>query len=104
MKETKVYVGELPPCCSYCPCSDIDNEECNITGYSVAYIGCHDTKPDNCPLVDIKTHDRALIKEVCEKIKNNVNDMPYYDDRTGYVSPTDVCEMIDELQKEFENE
>lgn len=51
---------------------------------------------------NLKQHDRELVKEVCEKIKNNVNDMPYYDDRTGYVSPTDVCEMIDELQKEYE--
>lgn len=102
MKETKVYVDELPHCCSYCPCSDIDNEECNITGYSVAYIGCHDTKPDNCPLVDIKTHDRELVKEVCEKIARNVRVRKIQEE--WYVFETDLRAVLDQIEKEFEDE
>lgn len=100
MKETKVYVDELPKSCVGCKYFAEHRRQCNLElclqWNEVKF------KFDDCPLIDIKTHDRELVKEVCEKIKNNVNDMPYYDDRTGYVSPTDVCEMIDELQKEFE--
>lgn len=102
MKETKVYM-ELPENCFECPFMT-DNQE----GYDGCFCKILDERAEtknrlkDCQLIDIKTHDREVVKEVCEKIKNNVNDMPYYDDRTGYVSPTDVCEMIDELQKEFE--
>ena len=100
MKETKVYVDELPESCVGCKYFAEHRRQCNlelcIEWNEVKF------KFNDCPLIDIKTHDRELVKEVCEKIKNNVNDMPYYDDRTGYVSPTDVCEMIDELQKEYE--
>lgn len=96
MKETKVYLNKMPESCWDCFCQDNENGRCKILGKYTDYV------PKDCPLIDIKTHDRELVKEVCEKIKNNVNDMSYYDDRTGYVSPTDVCEMIDELQKEYE--
>lgn len=100
MKETKVYIDELPESCTDCHCYDFDMGGCQCKDPHFTYDSINRFK--GCPLIDIKTHDRELVKEVCEKIKNNVNDMPYYDDRTGYVSPTDVCEMIDELQKEFE--
>ena len=103
MKETKVYADELPEYCDDCPCSLRDKDDCaycNLLHKNIGYD--FGKRPKHCPLQSLKTHDRELVKEVCEKIKNNVNDMPYYDDRTGYVSPTDVCEMIDELQKEFE--
>lgn len=105
MKEIKVYVDELPESCKKCAYSQINlalGVETRICGLQYGFISIDIDKFPNCPLQSIKDHDRELVKEVCEKIKNNVNDMPYYDDRTGYVSPTDVCEMIDELQKEYE--
>lgn len=106
MKETKVYVDELPHCCSYCPCSDIDNEECNITGYSVAYIGCHDTKPDNCPLIDIKTHDRELVKEVCEKIKEQLGFIVDGQERIvcdgSATGDKTILAVLKQIQKEYE--
>ena len=104
MKETKVYVDELPESCKKCVYSQINlafGVETRICNLQYGFISANNDKFPNCPLQSLKTHDRELVKEVCEKIKNNVNDMPYYDDRTGYVSPTDVCEMIDELQKEY---
>ena len=103
MSKQKVWIEKMPEYCDDCPCSLRDKDDCaycNLLHKNIGYD--FGKRPKHCPLQLIKTHDRELVKEVCEKIKNNVNDMPYYDDRTGYVSPTDVCEMIDELQKEFE--
>lgn len=107
MKETKVYVKELPKSCAKCLfCYDNrpywKSTDCIINYKELDEDEIETKREKDCPLIDIKAHDRELVKEVCEKIRNNVNDMPYYDDRTGYVSPTDVCEMIDELQKEYE--
>lgn len=71
MKETKVYVDELPVNCDKCKYyTQFDNgmgcmiiQELRPMGEKENYI-----QPD-CPLVDIKTHDRELVKEVCEKIR-----------------------------------
>lgn len=105
MKETKVYVNELPKSCSYCPCFDVDNDECNITDCPVDYIGPSVAKPDDCPLIDIKTHDRELVKEVCEKIRSELEKELKYD-FTSYVPIMNVCNKInrvlDQIQEEFE--
>lgn len=100
MKETKVYVEELPESCSYCPCFDVDNDECNITDCPVDYIGPSVAKPDDCPLIDIKTHDRELVKEVCDKIARNVRVRKIQEE--WYAFETDLRAVLDQIQKEFE--
>ena len=96
MKETKVYVDELPKSCSYCPCFDVDNDECNITDCPVDYIGPSVAKPDDCPLIDIKTHDGELVKEVCEKIK-----LKFSDTRTHNwgIEQFELYEFLDQIQE-----
>lgn len=106
MKETKVYVDELPKSCSYCPCFDVDNDECNITDCPVDYIGPSVAKPDDCPLIDIKTHDRELVKEVCEKIKEQLGFIVDGQERiVCYGSATGdktILAVLNQIQKEFE--
>ena len=99
MKETKVYVDELPKSCSYCPCFDVDNDECNITDCPVDYIGPSVAKPDDCPLIDIKTHDRELVKEVCEKIKRNVRVTRIKN--KWFAFEDDLRNILDQIQEEF---
>lgn len=79
MKETKVYVDELPESCSKCPCTHEDFAECNWC--QVFDNGLLTFIPDeiyskerlkNCPLQSLKQHDQELVKEVCEKIKNKL--------------------------------
>lgn len=75
MKEIKVYM-ELPENCRDCPCM---NSNCfcklyymqNQNGDVLDCKDCREKIHENCPLVDIKIHDRELVKEVCEKIKQD---------------------------------
>ena len=83
MKETKVYVNGLPKSCSECEWCTLNHKDnysrpfCLIARmplYNGDKVkeerGQHkDSLSDfDCPLIDIKTHDRTLGKEVCEKI------------------------------------
>ena len=71
MKETKVYVDELPKCCGCCEFYSQDKycAYCLMLNEKLRYID----KDKDCPLIDIKTHDRELVKEVCDMIRNAVN-------------------------------
>ncbi len=80
MNETKVYVDELPESCWDCFCQDSENGRCKILGKYVDYV------PKDCPLVDVKTHDRELVAKVFEKIKSKFN---YY-------------ELVDEIKEEID--
>lgn len=73
MKEIKVYVDELPKSCWDCFCQDNENGRCKILEKYTDYV------PKDCPLIDIKTHDRELVKEVCEKIRNFLLDKCEFD-------------------------
>lgn len=83
MKKTKVYVDELPKSCSYCPCFDVDNDECNITDCPVDYIGPSVAKPDDCPLIDIKTHDREKDKQIKE-LEQKVQELQEVDNKRAF--------------------
>ena len=126
MKETKVYVDELPESCSKCEWCTLNHKN----NYGIPFClmarmplyngdkaneerGQHkDSLSDfDCPLIDIKTHDRELVKEVCEKIKDRAYE------NTGYhicecgkkfdiecIDFEDLCEVVAQIQKEFEDE
>ena len=114
MKETKVYMSKLPESCKTCQfqCYGECRNGCDIlkTDYSMTQCHIMRGKHKDCPLIDIKAHDRELAKEVCEKIRERYNlegkpknfgfgDTPY-----GYVmvSAKDLKQFLDEIQKEFE--
>ena len=70
MKETKVYVDELPESCFDCHCAHYGG--CVIDTGNVEDFEDFDwseRRAKHCPLIDIKTHDREVVKEVCEKIR-----------------------------------
>lgn len=111
MKETKVYIGELPEDCTDCPCYDFDIGGCQCKDPHFTYQSINRFK--GCPLIDIKTHDRELVKEVCEKIKERAVNMYYAEDQEDdsieqaiVISRNEaVDEFIDILdQKEYEDE
>lgn len=79
----KIYINKLPKNCLNCPCHSRDFEEgdrCNLGAFN--YNTCDYDKIDednykhkDCPLIDIKTHDRELVKEVCDKIKKEIESL-----------------------------
>ena len=97
MKETKVYVDELPESCSKCVC--VDDCYCGITQKNIYYEFYEWTKPKDCPLIDIKTHDRELVKKVCEKIKRNVRVTRIKN--KWFAFEDDLRNILDQIQEEF---
>lgn len=97
MKETKVYIDELPKSCSECVC--VDDCYCGITQKNIYYEFYEWTKPNDCPLIDIKTHDRELVKEVCEKIRNKIDHVSMHT-----VTKERLMLMCEEIKKELEGE
>ena len=100
MKETKVYVDELPEDCTDCPCYDFDIGGCQCKDPHFTYQSIDRFK--GCPLIDIKTHDRELVKEVCDKIARNVRVRKIQEE--WYAFETDLRAVLDQIQKEAENE
>lgn len=91
MKETKVYIDELPESCTDCPCYDFDMGGCQCKDPHFTYDSINRFK--GCPLIDIKTHDRELVAKVLEKVKKEL-DGDYNQYRINYI--------LDQIQKEFE--
>lgn len=101
MKETKVYVDEEPRKIAT-QLVDLENEQFNC----VMLLFDTDIKPVEV-VIDpkLKTHDRELVKEVCEKIRSELEKELKYD-FTSYVPIMNVCNKInrvlDQIQKEYE--
>ena len=104
MKETKVYVDELPECCCGCVC--VDDCYCGITQKNIYYEFYEWTKPKDCPLSDIKVHDRELVKEVCEKIKEQLGFIVDGQERISCdgsaTGDKTILAVLNQIQKEYE--
>lgn len=96
----EIYVKEKPKSCYICPCYDTSEGFCSITGSYIKYKKGRILQ--DCQLIDIKTHDRELVKEVCEKIARNVRVRKIQEE--WYVIETDLRAILDKIQKEFEDE
>lgn len=90
MKETKVYINKMPDSCWDCFCQDNENGRCKILGKYTDYV------PKDCPLIDIKTHDRELVKEVCEKIKLKFSDTRAHN---WGIEQLELYEFLDQIEK-----
>ena len=118
MKETKVYVDELPESCSKCEWCTLNHKDnygrpfCLISRMPL-YNGdkvneergqYKDSLSDfNCPLIDIKTHDRELVKEVLEKVKNEAYDEGFVDEYGDRFVTYHINNfLLNKIQKEFE--
>lgn len=105
MKETKVYVDDellIYDDFSLCCTKNFDN-----TFYTNNYSLIDNEEYFEAYFQSIKSHDRELVKEVCEKIRSELEKELKYD-FTSYVPIMNVCNKInrvlDQIQKEAENE
>lgn len=112
MKEEKVYVDELPKSCVGCKYFAEHRRQCNLElclqWNEVKF------KFNDCPLIDIKTHDRELVKEVCEKISTELENetetyceirqcsSPHYQGDYVWFNYVKFGIFIAQIQKEFE--
>lgn len=101
----KIYVEKLPKSCKYCPMNAYGIEKNYCSLYSInnigQYIDCWNSKRHKkCPLVNIKAHDRELVKEVCEKIARNVRVRKIQEE--WYAIETDLRAILDKIEKEYE--
>ena len=101
MKETKVYVDELPKSCVGCKYFAEHRRQCNlelcIEWNEVKF------KFNDCPLIDIKDHDRELVKEVLEKVKNEAYDEGFIDEYGDRFVTYHISNfLLNKIQKEYE--
>ena len=103
MKETKVYVDDellIYDDFSLCCTKNFDN-----TFYTNNYSLIDNEEYFEAYFQSIKSHDRELVKEVCEKIRSELEKELKYD-FTSYVPIMNVCNKInrvlDQTQKEYE--
>ena len=100
MKETKVYVDKMPEDCWDCLIHNGEDGHCKILNNFTDYIS------KDCPLIDIKDHDRELVKEVCEKIKEQLGFIVDGQERiVCYGSATGdktILAVLNQIQKEYE--
>lgn len=103
----QILVDELPENCDKCKYyTQFDNGMgCMITQELRPMDEKENYIQPDCPLIDIKTHDRELVKEACEKIRSELEKELKYD-FTSYVPIMNVCNKInrvlDQIQKEYE--
>ena len=108
MKETKVYVDELPEICDECPCHSVMEDRCVLLRKQII-----EPFLQSCPLKSLKTHDRELVNEVCEKIREYLRTQVIYCGgkateldimiaSAGNQVLEDIKQFLDQIQKEFE--
>ena len=119
MKETKVYVDELPENCSKCLfCYDNrpywKSTDCILLRKELDEYEIETSVNENCPLQSIKTHDRELVRQVCEKISIELENetgiyceirqcnSPHYQGDYVWFNYVKFRKLAEKLQKEFE--
>ena len=127
MKEIKLYIYKLPESCSkceYCTLNHTDNYGrpfcliarmplCNGDKLKEERGQHKDSLSDfDCPLIDIKIHDRELVEEVCEKINAKAlglwyfvpnEQKEYFEGNRYLLSLKDFSEILDRM-RELEGE
>lgn len=100
MKEIKVYVDDellIYDDFSLCCTKNFDN-----TFYTNNYSLIDNEEYFEAYFQSIKSHDRELVKEVCEKIARNVRVRKIK--KEWYAIETDLRAILDQIQQEFEDE
>ena len=110
MKETKVYVDKLPKSCWDCFCQDNENGRCKILEKYTDYV------PKDCPLIDIKDHNRELVAKVLERVSKELENetetyceirqctSPHYQGDYVWFNYVKFRKFAEQLKKEFEDE
>lgn len=101
MKETKVYVDEEPRKIAT-QLVDLENEQFNC----VMLLFDTDIKPVEV-VIDpkLKTHDRELVKEVCEKIKVWCENIENWTNDCNHrvLSLDELNKFLNQIKKDIEN-
>ena len=93
MKEIKVYIDELPTECLDCRFAYDGRCQAKGNGESCCIENC---RRSDCPLIDIKTHDQELVKEVCEKIKLKFSNTRSHN---WGIEQFELYEFLDQIQE-----
>lgn len=112
MKETKVYIDELPESCDECKyyTQFTDGMGCIVAQELRPMDECGNYMQASCPLRSIKDHDQELVKEVCEKIREHLSEQkkslkdtfsPYSNGKAFIISA--VEDNLNKIEKEFED-
>lgn len=100
MKETKVYVDELPESCIDCDfafdgkCQALESKE---------YYCIENCRRSDCPLHSIKDHDKELVARVLKEVEDTFTQYLPLRNRTGAWFYGRLNEILKKYQKEFED-
>lgn len=101
MKETKVYVDELPKSCVGCKYFAEHRRQCNLElclqWNEVKF------KFDDCPLKSLHDHDKELVEKVLEEVEDSFTKYLPLRNRTGAWFYGRLNEILKKYQKEFED-
>ena len=97
MKETKVYMNNLPETCDECPCHSVMEDRCVLLRNQAI-----EPFLQSCPLHDLNKHDKELVTKVLEKAKSLIIKYDLLKDYQGCAGYFMLDKIIDQIQKEFE--
>ena len=109
MKETKVYVEELPDICDECPFQDKETYKCILLPkYAITPF------LQSCPLKSLHDHDKELIAKVLKTVSIELENetetyceirqcnSPHYQGDYVWFNYVKFRKFIDQIQKEYE--
>ena len=102
MKETKVYVDELPKSCVGCKHFAENRRQCNLE--LCLQWSEEKFKFNDCPLKSLHDHDKELIAKVLKEVEDSFTAYLPLRNRTGAWFYGRLNEILKKYQKEFENE
>lgn len=101
MKETKVYVDELPKSCVGCKYFAEHRRQCNL---ELCFQWSEEKqKYNDCPLKSLHDHDKELVEKVLEEVEDSFTKYLPLRNRTGAWFYGRLNEILKKYQKEFED-
>lgn len=97
MKETKVYMNNLPETCDECPCHSVMEDRCVLLRKQAITPFLQ-----SCPLHDLNKHDKELVAKVLDKVKFLITKYDLLKNYNSCAGSFMLDKIIDQIQKEFE--
>lgn len=110
----EIYIKEMPKSCKECCCCSCDLKPefikvgtfmyCNLLRQKFRFKEDR-KKLKDCPLKSLHDHDKELVAKVLESVKNEASKDGFYDEDGNKIITYHINNYIlDQIQKEFENE
>ena len=104
MKETKVYVDELPESCFECPIMVDGSEGCDFCVCAILEEkAITKNRLKDCPLKSLHDHDKELVARVLKEVEDTFTQYLPLRNRTGAWFYGRLNEILKKYQKEFED-